>query len=240
MASARGLHDVRMGHRCAECRRTFTPAPSAMKSQRVGAGRHPQRRVGQARPARCRGLGARAYACVLHRTHRKARRLPRWRRCARGRGARARRRSGLPERNGGPEPRDRCAGPRSGGRARGPARGSPPPRRLHRGGREGRGGSDGEAGRARPDRRRRRPRSRGPRDRAAHDRERTTRSPTGLADFEVVRWLARGKSNREIGELLTISPRTVQNHVAHVYDKLGLYRGRAGATLWAVERGLLR
>ncbi len=58
-------------------------------------------------------------------------------------------------------------------------------------------------------------------------------------ELEVVRWLARGKSNREIGELLTISPRTVQNHVAHVYDKLGLY-SRAGATLWAVERGLLR
>lgn len=57
-------------------------------------------------------------------------------------------------------------------------------------------------------------------------------------ELEVLRWLARGKSNREIGALLGISARTVQNHVAHVYDKLGLY-SRAGATLWAVERGLL-
>lgn len=57
-------------------------------------------------------------------------------------------------------------------------------------------------------------------------------------EVEVLRHLARGKSNREIGALLGISARTVQNHVAHVYDKLGLY-SRAGATLWAVERGLL-
>jgi HD-GYP domain-containing protein (c-di-GMP phosphodiesterase class II) len=57
-------------------------------------------------------------------------------------------------------------------------------------------------------------------------------------EIEVVRWIARGKSNREIAELLAISPRTVQNRIAHVYDELGLY-SRAGATLWALERGLV-
>ncbi len=57
-------------------------------------------------------------------------------------------------------------------------------------------------------------------------------------ELEVLRLVARGKSNREIGTLLGISARTVQNHVASLYDKVGLY-SRAGATLYAVERGLL-
>ncbi len=64
--------------------------------------------------------------------------------------------------------------------------------------------------------------------------------PRGLSDreVEVLRLVARGKSNREIGALLAISPRTVQNHVAHVYDKVGVY-SRAGAALFVTEQGLL-
>jgi len=66
------------------------------------------------------------------------------------------------------------------------------------------------------------------------------RAPRGLTDreVEVLVLLARGKSNREIGALLGISPRTAQNHVAHVYDKIGVY-SRAGAALFAVENGLV-
>ena len=64
--------------------------------------------------------------------------------------------------------------------------------------------------------------------------------PRGLSDreVEVLRYVARGKSNREIGELLGISPRTVQNHVAHIYDKIGVY-SRAGAALFVTEQALL-
>lgn len=73
--------------------------------------------------------------------------------------------------------------------------------------------------------------------------ERQERGGRGQAltarEAEVLVLVARGKSNREIGQLLDISARTVQNHIAHVYDKLGLY-SRAGATLYAVEHGLLR
>jgi HD-GYP domain-containing protein (c-di-GMP phosphodiesterase class II) len=57
-------------------------------------------------------------------------------------------------------------------------------------------------------------------------------------EVEVLRLVARGKTNKEIGVVLGISPRTVQVHVAHVYDKLGVY-SRAGAALAAVEAGLL-
>lgn len=63
--------------------------------------------------------------------------------------------------------------------------------------------------------------------------------PRGLSDreVEVLRLVARGKSNKEIGALLGISPRTVQNHIAHIYDKIGVY-SRAGAALFVTEHAL--
>ena len=51
------------------------------------------------------------------------------------------------------------------------------------------------------------------------------------------RLLARGKSNKEIGADLHISPRTVQIHVARIFDKLGV-RSRAGAAIWLIEHDL--
>ena len=69
------------------------------------------------------------------------------------------------------------------------------------------------------------------------------RPAAGLArlserELEVSRLLARGKTNKEIGMLLGISPRTVQIHVAHIFDKLGVH-SRACAAVWFVERELL-
>jgi len=58
-------------------------------------------------------------------------------------------------------------------------------------------------------------------------------------ELEVSRLLARGKSNKEIGAHLHISPRTVQIHVAHIFDKLGV-RSRAGAAIWLIEHDLAR
>lgn len=55
---------------------------------------------------------------------------------------------------------------------------------------------------------------------------------------EVLRLVARGMSNKEIAGALSISPRTVQIHTIHSYDKLGV-RTRAGAALRATELGLL-
>jgi DNA-binding CsgD family transcriptional regulator len=56
-------------------------------------------------------------------------------------------------------------------------------------------------------------------------------------ELEVLRLIALGKTNKEIGELLQISARTVQKHVASSYNKLGLY-SRAGAVAWLVENDL--
>lgn len=55
---------------------------------------------------------------------------------------------------------------------------------------------------------------------------------------EVLVWVARGKTNKEIGIILGISAKTVQHHVAHVYDKIGVC-SRAGAAIWAMERRLI-
>lgn len=53
----------------------------------------------------------------------------------------------------------------------------------------------------------------------------------GLTDreAEVLLWLARGKSNAEIGAVLLISPRTVNKHLEHVFTKLGV-ENRSSAT----------
>jgi HD-GYP domain-containing protein (c-di-GMP phosphodiesterase class II)/DNA-binding CsgD family transcriptional regulator len=57
-------------------------------------------------------------------------------------------------------------------------------------------------------------------------------------EVDVLRLCARGLTNREIAERLVLSPRTVQHHLASVYDKTGR-RTRAGAAVLAVEHGLL-
>ena len=41
-------------------------------------------------------------------------------------------------------------------------------------------------------------------------------------EWEVIRWLATGKTDRDIGEILGISARTVHKHLQHIYEKLGV------------------
>ncbi len=69
---------------------------------------------------------------------------------------------------------------------------------------------------------------------------RRTAWPNDLTDREVdvLRALARGLGNRDIAEALVLSPRTVQHHLASVYDKIDL-RTRAGAAVFAIENGLV-
>ena len=57
-------------------------------------------------------------------------------------------------------------------------------------------------------------------------------------EVEVLRLLARGLPNKEIAERLVISPKTVGNHVEHIYVKIGAST-RAAAGLFAMQHGLL-
>jgi DNA-binding response OmpR family regulator/DNA-binding CsgD family transcriptional regulator len=52
-------------------------------------------------------------------------------------------------------------------------------------------------------------------------------------EAEVLVWIARGKSNRDISEILNISPRTVNKHLEQVFAKLGV-ENRASAAALAV------
>ena len=54
---------------------------------------------------------------------------------------------------------------------------------------------------------------------------------------EILGYIARGASNREIGEALFITEGTVKNHVSNILSKL-LLRDRTQAALWAREHGL--
>jgi len=55
----------------------------------------------------------------------------------------------------------------------------------------------------------------------------------------VLRWLATGATNREIGKHLYISEKTVARHVANIFTKLAV-SSRAAATAYAYEHGLAR
>ena len=63
--------------------------------------------------------------------------------------------------------------------------------------------------------------------------------PYGLTgrEVEVLRLVARGMTNAEIGEELFISPRTVAQHLRSVYNKLGV-NSRAAAAAITVRSGL--
>ena len=58
-------------------------------------------------------------------------------------------------------------------------------------------------------------------------------------EVEVLGLMARGLSNRQIGESLFLSEATVKTHVAHVYSKLGV-RDRVQTVVLAYESGLVR
>ena len=50
-------------------------------------------------------------------------------------------------------------------------------------------------------------------------------------ETEVLSWLSKGKTNRDIGDILGMSPRTVNKHLEHVFRKLGVETRAAAAAL---------
>jgi len=50
------------------------------------------------------------------------------------------------------------------------------------------------------------------------------RTELGLTarEAEILMWISRGKTNREIGLILDSSPRTVNKHLEHIFEKLGV------------------
>jgi DNA-binding CsgD family transcriptional regulator len=50
-------------------------------------------------------------------------------------------------------------------------------------------------------------------------------------EAEVLYWVVQGKTNRDIGDILGTSPRTVHKHLEHVFGKLGVETRTAAASL---------
>lgn len=51
-------------------------------------------------------------------------------------------------------------------------------------------------------------------------------------EAQVLTLITGGATNKEVARELRISPRTVQKHLEHIYDKLGLHRRTAAAGWW--------
>lgn len=68
------------------------------------------------------------------------------------------------------------------------------------------------------------------------DQERQLAERHGLTsrEAEVLLWISRGKQNREVSEILNISPRTVNKHLEQIFQKMGV-ENRASAAAIAVS-----
>ncbi len=56
-----------------------------------------------------------------------------------------------------------------------------------------------------------------------------------LRESEVLYWVAKGKTNRDIGDILGSSPATVKKHLERIYEKLGV-ETRTAAAAMAMQR----
>lgn len=57
-------------------------------------------------------------------------------------------------------------------------------------------------------------------------------------EYDVVRLVARGRSNQEIGQELFISEKTVKTHISHILSKLNL-QDRTQLAIYAIRKGLV-
>ncbi len=77
-----------------------------------------------------------------------------------------------------------------------------------------------------------------PRHIAARLAERMMRTNLTARELEVLKVLARGLTNKEIGRVLNISGNTVRNHVNSIIEKLEV-SDRTEAAITAIDRGLI-
>lgn len=65
------------------------------------------------------------------------------------------------------------------------------------------------------------------------------RNSLGLTfrEAEILMWISRGKTNKEIGMILDSSPRTVNKHLEHIFEKLGVATRAAAVTMVLQQRG---
>lgn len=57
-------------------------------------------------------------------------------------------------------------------------------------------------------------------------------------EFEVLRFVAKGLSNAEVGDVMSIERRTVRTHLSHIYKKMGV-NSHVEAVVLALKAGLV-
>jgi len=55
--------------------------------------------------------------------------------------------------------------------------------------------------------------------------------PLTPREAEVLFWVIKGKTSKDIGDILDLSPRTVNKHLEHIYEKLGVETRTAAANI---------
>jgi DNA-binding response OmpR family regulator len=68
-------------------------------------------------------------------------------------------------------------------------------------------------------------------DDASAQRQLSARFLLTEREIEVLRWLTCGKTNKDIADILGLSPRTVNKHLEHIYIKLGVETRTAAAAV---------
>jgi CheY-like chemotaxis protein/DNA-binding CsgD family transcriptional regulator len=68
-------------------------------------------------------------------------------------------------------------------------------------------------------------------DDAAQTSDLASRFGLTAREAEVLLWLSRGKTNRDIGEIIGMAPRTVNKHLEHVFAKLNVETRAAAAAI---------
>jgi DNA-binding CsgD family transcriptional regulator/ArsR family metal-binding transcriptional regulator len=63
-------------------------------------------------------------------------------------------------------------------------------------------------------------------------------TPLTRREIQVLRWIAKGATNKEISRQLGISPHTVKSHVIHIFNKIGV-NDRAQASAWGAIHGVV-
>jgi DNA-binding NarL/FixJ family response regulator len=72
--------------------------------------------------------------------------------------------------------------------------------------------------------------------RASGSADRSMRPELSQRELEIIELVAAGLTNQEIAESLTISKRTVDNHVSNIFTKTGA-RNRVALLNWAMDNG---
>ena len=55
---------------------------------------------------------------------------------------------------------------------------------------------------------------------------------------EILRLVLAGRTNRSIAVTICVSEKTVEFHLSHIYNKIGM-RSRMQAGVWAIQQGIV-